>query len=205
MGNMGNPNSEIVVPSESQRLEIRYTGLSPSGPELIQFRYRLQDYDRDWVEAGRTRFASYARVPPGRYEFQVRAMNNDGAWNESDAVLALLVEPAFWQTAWFRGALVLGFAGILFAAYRTRISQLERRRRAQESFSRQLIDSQEQERKRIAGELHDSLGQNLLVIKNRAAVALMQRDDPQKMAEQVGEVSAMTSAAIREVREIAQN
>ncbi|HXJ58391.1 MAG TPA: two-component regulator propeller domain-containing protein [Verrucomicrobiae bacterium] len=202
---IGDSKTEILVPPGSQRLEIRYTGLSPSGPELIRFRYRLQDYDRDWVEAGRTRFASYARVPPGRYAFQVRAMNNDGLWNESDAALALVVEPAFWQTAWFRGALVLMFAGVLFAAYRTRITQLERRRRAQEAFSRQLIESQEQERKRIAGELHDSLGQNLLVIKNRAALALTQRDDPQKMAEQVGEVSAMTSAAIREVRDIAQN
>lgn len=202
---IGNSKSVIVVPSGSQRLEMRYTGLSPSEPELVRFRYRLQGYDRDWVEAGRTRFASYARVPPGRYDFQVRAMNNDGVWNETGATVGLVVEPAFWQRAWFRGALALVFAGIMFAGYRTRISQLERRRRAQEAFSRQLIDSQEQERKRIAGELHDSLGQNLLVIKNRASLALTQRNDPDKMAEQVSEVSAMTSAAIREVREIAQN
>src|SRR4030095_14259263 len=106
--------------------------------------------------------------------------------------------PQFWQTTWFRGALALALLGFLYLIYRTRIVQLERRRRAQEAFSRRLIESQENERRRIAAELHDSLGQNLLVIKNRAALALKHRDNPGKMAEEVSEVSTMTSAALRE-------
>ena len=195
----------VVIPPGSERVTIRYTGISPSEPAQVRFRYRLEGYDRDWVEAGRGRVAGYAHLPPGSHRFQVKAVNNDGVWDEAGAALALVVEPAFWQMAWFRGALALCFAGILFVAYRARVTQLERRRAAQEAFSRQLIDSQEQERKRIAGELHDSLGQNLLVIKNRAALALTHREHPDKMAEQVGEVSTMASAAIREVREIAQN
>jgi signal transduction histidine kinase/ligand-binding sensor domain-containing protein len=200
-----NPNPEITLPPGSERLEIRYTGISPSEPAQVRFRYRLLDYDRDWVEAGRARFASYSKLPPGRYTFQVKAANNDGVWNETGAALALIVQPAFWQTWWFRGALAALSVGAIFAAYRGRIARLERRRVEQEAFSRKLIESQEQERKRIAAELHDSLGQNLLVIKNRAALALTQQDQPDKMAAQVGEVSLMASAAIREVREIAQN
>ncbi len=199
------PPRAFQVPPGQHRVEIRFTGISPSEAELVRFRYRLAKYDADWVEAGQNRVASYSRVPPGRYEFSVHAANNDGVWNEAGAMLALVFEPAFWQTNWFRGLTLFLFLGSGPAVYVWRIRRLERRRAAQEAFARKLIDSQERERQRIATELHDSLGQNLLVIKNRAALALAQKEQPDKMAAQIGEVSALASAAIGEVREIAQN
>lgn len=199
------PNPELVIRAGTERIELRYTGISPSEPAQVRFRFRLAGYDRDWVQAGRSRSARYAKLPPGRYTFEVTAANNDGVWNQHGAALALVVQPSFWQTWWFRGALALLGAGGIFGVHRWHIARLERRRAEQEVFSRRLIDSQEQERKRIAAELHDSLGQNLLVIKNRAALALTQQAHPDKMAAQVREVSAMASAAVREVRDIAQN
>ncbi len=201
------PGGEAVqeIAAGAERVEIHYTAISPSEPAQVRFRHQLLGYDRGWLEAGRTRLASFSHLPPGRYEFRVQAVNNDGVWSEAGAAVALVVHPTFWQTRVFRSGLGLGLAGLLYGAYRLRLARVEARRVAQELFSRKLIDSQEQERKRIAGELHDSLGQNLLVIKNRAALALASRADPGKMAEQVAEVSTVTSAAIREVRELAQN
>lgn len=70
--------------------------------------------------------------------------------------------------------MLLATAGACFGIYPARVARLERRRAEQESFSRRLIDSQEHDRERIAAELHDGLGQNLIVIKNRAALALTQ-------------------------------
>ena len=68
-----------------------------------------------------------------------------------------------------------------------------------------MIQSQEAERKRIAAELHDGLGQNLLVIKNRALFGLLQPDDAPRAAEQLTDISTTVSQAIDEVRQIAAN
>jgi len=198
------PEATVVVPPGSERLQLRYTGISPSEPELVRFRYRLAGYDRDWIEAGRVRFANYSHVAPGNYRFEVRALNNHGVWSDP-ATLAFVVRPAWWQTAWFRGALLLATVGTCFGIYRARVARLERRRAEQESFSRRPIDSQEQDRERIAAELHDGLGQNLIVIKNRAALALTQMSPSGSAAAHVEEVSHVASATLQEVRAIAQN
>jgi signal transduction histidine kinase/ligand-binding sensor domain-containing protein len=202
--NLTPPKDEIELPPGGDRLEIRYAAVNFSSPDSTRYRYLLSGYDKNWIEAGRARVAIYSHLPPARYSFQVMAVNN-GIASAAPAVLTLIVHPAFWQTHLFRSAVLLALGLMLLVLYRARIGRLEARRLAQEDFSRRLIDSQEQERKRIAGELHDSLGQNLLVIKNRAALALNQKDHPEKMVAQLTEVSSMASASIREVREIAQN
>ena len=70
--------------------------------------------------------------------------------------------------------------------YRRRVAVLKRAHAAQEAFSRQLIESQENERKRIAAELHDSLGQSLSIIMNRATLALNKPEDQPRVLDQVG-------------------
>ena len=104
-----------------------------------------------------------------------------------------------YKQAWLIGG--LGGCCTLIAAYLWRGWNADRRRRAQETFSRQLLLSQESERKRIAGELHDSLGQNLLVIKNRLYLAQQPGGDDAR-AEQMQEVTQLVSQTIQEVREI---
>lgn len=133
------------------------------------------------------------------------ACNNAGVWNESGAALALTVLPHFWQTAWFRLLLALICAGGVLGLHLLRVRRLDQARVAQEAFSRQLIESQESERKRMAAELHDGLSQELLVMKNRALMGLKHDGNPQRMAEQFREISTVATEAIRIVREIAQN
>jgi signal transduction histidine kinase len=93
----------------------------------------------------------------------------------------------------------------LVNARNRRVSQLEQAKEAQEAFSRQLIASQESERKRIAAELHDSLGQHLLIIKNWAMLALRELSGGCSSKEALTEISTAASQAIDEVRAIAYN
>lgn len=194
-----------LIPTGTESFEIHYTGLSFVRPEQVRFRYKLEGLDQDWVEAGTRRTAYYSHVPPGTYTFRIMAANSDGVWNTEGAAIKIEVIPPFWRTNWFLTLAALSFVALAVFVYRRRISQLERGRRAQEAFSRQLLESQESERKRIAGELHDSIGQNLLVIKNRVLMALSSAGDEQRSRKQLDEISLAATQSIEEVREIAYN
>jgi signal transduction histidine kinase/ligand-binding sensor domain-containing protein len=183
--------------------EINYAGLSFIAPEQVQFKYKLEGLDNDWTEAATRRTAYYTHLPPGSYRFVVIAANRDGVWNEEGATIQIIVIAPFWRTWWFISGVVLILAVASFLWYRQRILQLKRANEAQEEFSRRLIDSQESERKRIAAELHDSLGQGLLIIKNRAALSLKFWDDPVKALDQIKQLEGTATQSIKEVRQIA--
>lgn len=184
-------------------VEINYTGLSFISPELVKFKYKLEGLDEDWVDAGTRRTAYYAHLPPGTFSFRVIAANRDGVWNEAGATMQIVVVPPFWRTGWFLAAAVLALSLIGYVLYQRRISGLKRAHQAQERFTQQLIDSQEGERKRIAAELHDSLGQSLLMIKNRVALGLKFWDDPAKARDQIEQIAGTVAESIKEVRQIA--
>jgi signal transduction histidine kinase/ligand-binding sensor domain-containing protein len=196
--------NEVKVPPGSHQLEFRYAGLSFRAPDRVRFQYRLEGFDKDWVKARNRRVAYYTKVPPGSYHFRVIAANDDNVWNDIGASIGVVVMPQFWQTAWFRVAAIFAAAGLALGIYELRILQLKRLKSMQETFSRRLIESQENERKRMAAELHDSLGQSLLVVKNYAAMALKESVNPEKMRERLQNISATTSDSIEEVRSIAR-
>ena len=187
-----------------ENLEIQYTGLSWSRPQAIKFRFRLIGLDRDWVDAGARRTAYYSHLPPGSYTFNVTADNGEGVWNATGKTLAIVVLPRFYQTWWFRAAVASSLVALVWLSWRYRIAQMRRAQAAQQAFSRQLIESQERERQRIAAELHDSLGQNLLVVKNRALLGALSQQD-EEARKQFNEIGATVAQTLEEVRTISYN
>ena len=116
-----------VIPAGTRNVEIRFAALTFVSPELVRFRYMLEGYDRDWIDAGERRSAFYTRLPPGRYTFRVIGANAEGTWNEAGAALDLRVRALFWQTWWFRTLVALAIAALLWLLYGARVRQLRRR------------------------------------------------------------------------------
>ena len=195
---------EVLLQPSERRLDVRFTATTFVRPAQARFRYRLEGLHEVWVE-GTERAARYAFVPPGSYVFRVTAANADGVWNEKGAAFTVNVRPAWWQTNGFRGGAALAFAGVIALGVRRQVSALKRRRVEQDHFARQLIESQEVERKRIAGELHDGIGQTLAVIRNRAVMGL--RDGPisGRAQRQVEEIAGVATAALDEIRKVTHN
>jgi len=195
----------IRISPGQETLEVQYTALSLIDSEQIQFKYQLAGLDRNWSGLISRRTAYYSHLPSGDYDFQVIAANSDGVWNQLGARVHVSVLPPFYRTWWFVILVSLMGAGAVYWAWQFRVLQLERAYAAQEAFSRELIGSQESERRRIAGELHDSLGQQLLIIKNWATLALSSGVGGERVKEPLTEISSTASHAIDEVRGIAHN
>ncbi len=80
--------------------------------------------------------------------------------------------------------------------------RLERQQAARLAFSRQVLTRLEDERHRIAVNLHDSLGQILLAIKTHTLLAIQRPPDEQGLRQRLDEISSATSQAIEEIRQI---
>src|SRR6266496_1271547 len=160
----------IRVPAAKQQTTFRYVGLSLSNAERVRYRYRLEGFDHGWSEPVTNREATYGNLGAGSYRFRVMASNSDGLWNGAEAAVALEVQPALWQTWWFRLACVMcaGLATLL--VYRLRLHQLTRLLNVR--FEERLA-----ERTRIAQELHDTFLQGLLSVSMQLHVAVDQLPD----------------------------
>jgi signal transduction histidine kinase len=136
----------LTVPPGRGGIEIHYTALSFEAPRKNRFKYWLEGVDPGWVDAGGRRSVSYNNLAPGGYRFRVLGSNNDGVWNETGATLSLVFAPHYWQTWWFKLAVVAAAAGLLTLLYRSRV----RRLREIEGL-----------RVEIAANLHDDVGARL--------------------------------------------
>jgi signal transduction histidine kinase/CheY-like chemotaxis protein len=122
-------------------LEFQYTALSFVAPKDVTFRYQLEGFDRDWIQAGGRRTAYYTNLPPGRYVFHVKAANSDGIWNEAGTSMAFSITPYVYETWWFYPSAVLSIGAGVGAIVRRRI--LRDRNRASEL--ERLVDDRTRE------------------------------------------------------------
>jgi signal transduction histidine kinase/ligand-binding sensor domain-containing protein len=156
--------SRVHLPPLTTDLQIDYTALSLLAPEKVRFRYLLEGYDRDWQDAGNRRQAFYTNLPPRDYRFRVTASNNSGVWNQAGASVDFSVAPAYYQTTWFKACSIATVIALVWAGHRVRLRIVEKHEREISALNERLMKAQEQERIRIAGELHDGVMQDMLSV-----------------------------------------
>jgi signal transduction histidine kinase/ligand-binding sensor domain-containing protein/CheY-like chemotaxis protein len=111
----------ITVPPGSGDLEVRYTAPSFVNAQAVRFKYRLEGFDKDWVDVGPRRAAYYTNLPPATYSFRVLAANSDGIWNDAGASIAFRLQPHYYQTTWFFVLMLVAGSGAALTAYRLQV------------------------------------------------------------------------------------
>jgi signal transduction histidine kinase len=147
---------------------MEFAALDYIHPERNQYAYKLEGLDKEWVYCGTRREATYTSLDPGTYTFRVKGSNHDGVWNEAGASLTVIVNPAFWQTFWFKAGVALLFAAVLYTLYRYRLSRLLELQRF---------------RLRIADDLHDEIGSELsgIALESDLIARQLQAETPQHL------------------------
>jgi signal transduction histidine kinase/ligand-binding sensor domain-containing protein/CheY-like chemotaxis protein len=156
----------------ARQLEFHFTALSFLVPEKVRFKYKLEGFDKEWVDAGTRRVAYYTNLPPGTYRFRVIACNNDGVWNEIGTSFEFYLQPRFYQTNWFYAlcGLAVTFSGL--GLYRLRVRQLRRRTQELEV----LVNERTIELNERAEEL-EQVNTQLRAAKETAEVATLAKSD----------------------------
>ena len=147
------PGHELVLPPGTHHLEIPFDAIELSSPEKIRLQYRLDSVDSEWLDAPSPPHAIYTNMPPGKHAFHIRACNRDGIWDRTGMIYYITQQPYFYETGWFRVAMMMAGFLFLWGLYQFRLRQATARVTTR-------LEGRLAERSRIARELHDTLLQS---------------------------------------------
>jgi signal transduction histidine kinase/ligand-binding sensor domain-containing protein len=228
----------LSLERESTSLNGFESTVSAAHGEVLQFSFAVLDYeggphsyeyrlgdDREWTHLDSTRQLTFADLPPGVHELQVRGRGARGA--STMASLPIQIVPPFWMTFWFRLVVLMAIALLAFTLHQVSMARLQRRNLALQELheekeraleklqdseaelhqaatglrrlTRRLETAKEEERQHISRELHDELGQTLTAAKIQ--LQLLQRKE-QVSGTQLQDAVDMVNSMIDKVRDI---
>jgi signal transduction histidine kinase len=152
-------------------LQFNFSSLDFDNPEKVSFRYRLEGFDENWMQADARRQANYTNLDAGNYVFTVQVANANGEWLSSRSFKFKIVPP-FYLTFWFLALVGVAILGLVYAFYQYRVGQ--------------ILKVQEM-RNRIAADLHDEVGSTLSSISILSELAVFQRNESHQLMEQISE------------------
>jgi streptogramin lyase/two-component sensor histidine kinase len=168
---------KITLSHNQSMLNFNFALLDLKNPTSNYYRYKLIGLYNDWVDNGKKNEATFTNIAPGTYTFMVSGQNGDGVWS-NPAQIELVIEPAWWQTWWFKALLFILFIYLLYVFFQYRVSKAVELERL---------------RNRIAQDLHDEIGSTLSSVSiYSSALSKSFKNLPQKQAEIIEKISDNT-------------
>ncbi len=143
-------NEQVIVPPDVKRLNIKYTGISFISSEQVQFKTKLEGFEKDYSDWTTERTASFTNLKPGNYTFHVIAKNAEGLQSDTEATLHIIKTSHLWQKIWFRIVMMILIVGnavwlvyIRLRAYKKRQMEIENLTMEVTSALAQTIDAKD--------------------------------------------------------------
>ncbi|MFK8100945.1 MAG: two-component regulator propeller domain-containing protein [Saprospiraceae bacterium] len=131
----GIEQQKLVLNHDEYYLSINFAALNFNTPKRNQYAYRLEGFEESWnYPETKVTSATYTNLDPGTYTFQVKAANNDGVWNDEGRSLIITVNPAYWETSWFRASILLVVALLLLAGIKLYTRSVRQRNQEMEEL-----------------------------------------------------------------------
>jgi signal transduction histidine kinase/ligand-binding sensor domain-containing protein len=180
----------IRLQHDQNSFNIDYVGIHLSNPKTLRYEYLLEGFEKDWQLAGTKRTASYTNLNPGRYKFRVRTYMEHNPDEHTEASVLIIIVPAFWQTLWFKFAILLLAIAVALSAYYYRVNTIKRQRRKLEllvtertaELQRVLRTLQEQSEE-IQAQNEELTAQNDEINLQREQIEIINRELEEKVNE----------------------
>ncbi len=178
---------KIQLPYEDNMITFEFASLDFIAPEKNQYKYKMEGFDKEWVNAGNTHVATYTNLDPGTYTFNVKGSNSDEVWNEEGTSIELTIIPPWYMTWWFRSLMALAIIFTIYFIYQYRLAQAFKLHKMRNS---------------IANDLHDEIGSNLSNISIFSEVAQQQKGtatETEPLLQKISEYTQVSMVAMSDI------
>ncbi len=124
---------EVHLSYDENKLSFYYTALSYQDAALNQYSVWLDGFEKNWVDMGTQRVATYNNLTPGTYTFHVKASNSDGVWTSTDETIIVIISPPWWRTWWAYLLYIVVFVLAIWAYNRYRMAGIKREKEVLEN------------------------------------------------------------------------
>ncbi len=196
---------ELTLNYKQSVFTFKFVSLNFKTSEKNLYKYYMEGFDEEWIDAGTKREASYTNLPAGDYTFKVKASNNDGLWNEEGTSINISILPPWWKTWWFQTIVITLIVIVIVGVFLSRTKKLKK---DQAILQKKVRVATEEVKKRNA-KLEEAKGKlaNIMTdVKSelgKASVELL--DATNSQASTIEEISSSIEHMAREINENAVN
>lgn len=175
VGFVGKQTKNIQIQADANSLVVEFAALDFSAPERNRYAYRLEGYDKNWIETDYSRrLAAYTNLPPGNYRLLLRGSNRNGSWSEDHLSLSIKVLPAWFQTWWAYSLYLLLLSLLIVGVVRWRLWRLSKANKTLEQLVQERTRELELSRKMLE---EQSLTDHLTGLRNRRYLNMVIDED----------------------------